>query len=188
MLSLPRELELGADGDLRQRPARGIDELRGTKRIGATGAAFDGEAVDLGGIGRAADLVVRLECSGGLQLVTSAAGDEYLAVVRDPDTGDVVVDRRRASLDPRAKGGSWRLPAPQEGPVELRIVLDHSVAEVFTSAGESLTVRFYPVGDAPWRLRATAQGAGAAVPYAVEAWDLAGLAIKDKRPTAEDTP
>jgi beta-fructofuranosidase len=97
----------------------------------------------------------------------------------------VVVDRSRASLDPRAKRGSWRLPAPP-GPADIRVVLDHSAAEVFTAEGRVLTLRLYPVGGAPWRLRATTSGA-APVPYEVEAWDLRGLHIHDRRPEPERT-
>ncbi|MBA2950437.1 glycoside hydrolase family 32 protein [Streptomyces sp. PSKA28] len=183
MLSLPRELTLGDDGTVRQRPAREVERMRGERRIGATGEARADQPAVLGEIGRICDISVRLETAGGLRLITDVAGSEYLDIVRDPATGEVVVDRTHASLDRRAKGGSWRLPA-QAGPVDLRIVLDHSVAEMFTDEGQALTLRLYPVGDAPWRLQAVSAGT-APVPYAVEAWDLAGLPIHDKRPESE---
>ncbi|WP_231905550.1 GH32 C-terminal domain-containing protein [Streptomyces davaonensis] len=53
----------------------------------------------------------------------------------------------------------------------LRILLDHSVAEIFTAAGRALTLRFYPVGEGPWRVQVDAVGVGSAA-YTVKAWDL----------------
>jgi beta-fructofuranosidase len=185
MLSLPREVTPGRDGTLRQRPAREIDQLRQGRRVRSAGEVRAGRPVELGEVGPACDITARLDAAGGLRLVTDAAGSEYLDIVRDPATGDVVVDRSRASLDPRAKRGSWRLPAPP-GPADIRVVLDHSAAEVFTSEGQVLTLRLYPVGGAPWRLRATTSGA-APVPYEVEAWDLRGVHIHDRRPEPEWT-
>lgn len=179
MLSLPRELTLGKDGTLRQRPAAEIARLRGPHRVRARG----NEPAVLGNIGRAADLTATLSSGSGLRVITSADGEEFLAIDRDEATGDVLVSRNHASLDSRAKKGLWRLPATP-GPVELRILLDHSVAEVFTAEGLALTVRFYPVGGAdPWGLIATGTG-----PYAVDAWDIHAPAVQDKRPEPEIPP
>jgi beta-fructofuranosidase len=116
-----------------------------------------------------------LQPGGGLRVTTSGDGREYLDIHLDPATGDVVIDRDHASLDARAKGGRARIPARQ-GPVELRIVLDHSVAEVFTADGQALTLRFYPVGGAGWQLHATGEA-----PYSVDAWDLDPPEITDLR-------
>ncbi|HEY5832996.1 glycoside hydrolase family 32 protein [Streptomyces sp.] len=187
MLSPPRELTLARDGtpygSVRQRPARELDRLRGDQRVDVSGeVSADAEPVDLGEIGQASDLTARLAPGAGLRVVTSADGTEYLDLSYDRATGDLVVDRDHASLDPRAKGGSWRLPVGEEA-ADLRVVLDHSVAEVFTAAGEALTIRFYPVGGSPWRLQATGDGSAAA--YTVHAWDLAALDIQDKRPEPE---
>jgi beta-fructofuranosidase len=170
MLTLPRELEPGADGELVQRPAGELLALRGARRIAAAGKASAEEPADLGEVARATDLMVTLDRGGRLRLLTSPDGTEYLDIVHHPATGEMVVDRDHASLDPRAKGGSWRLPS--EGPTAtLRILLDHSVAEVFTASGRSLTLRFYPVGDGPWRVQMGATGVDSAA-YTVGAWDL----------------
>ncbi|MHA4818239.1 glycoside hydrolase family 32 protein [Streptomyces aculeolatus] len=173
MLSLPRELTLATDGTVRQTPASEVDKLRGAHRIHASGS---GPAA-LGAISPTADVTVRLEADGGLRLTTSADGREHLDIRRDADTGDVVADRGGASLDPRTKGGSWRLPAPSRtAPAELRIVLDRSVAEIFAADGQTLTLRFYPIGGDDWQLHATG-----AAPYAVDAWDLIPLEVTDLR-------
>jgi beta-fructofuranosidase len=175
MLSLPRELTLGTDGTLRQCPARELSALRGAHRVHTSGSG----PARLGGIGRACDMAASLQPGGGLRVTTSEDGREHLDIRLDPATSEVVVDRDHASLDARAKGGRARIPARQ-GPVELRIVLDHSVAEVFTADGQALTLRFYPVGGAGWQLHATGEA-----PYSVDAWDLDPPEIKDLRRPAQ---
>jgi beta-fructofuranosidase len=129
--------------------------------------------------GRAREVTGRLQPGGGLRVTTSADGREHLDIRldihRDPARGELVVDRDHASLDPRAKRGRAGIPVPP-GPVDLRIVLDHSVAEVFTADGQALTLRFYPVGGAGWRLHATGDAA-----CTVDAWDLDPPEIADLR-------
>ncbi|WP_137991531.1 glycoside hydrolase family 32 protein [Streptomyces vilmorinianum] len=167
MLTLPRELSLTAEGRLAQRPARELLGLRGARLLESSSAS--GPA-DLGPIGPATDLVARLEGDAGLRVVTSADGAEYLEIRRDPGTGEIAVDRTHASLDPRARRGHWRLPGPRgDAPAELRVLLDHSIAELFTAEGEALTVRFYPVGGAAWRLRSTGTSTSHCT---VDAWEL----------------
>ncbi|MBC2905954.1 glycoside hydrolase family 32 protein [Streptomyces sp. PSKA01] len=172
MLTLPRELTPGTDGTLIQRPARELLALRGERRIAARGETSADHPTDLGEVSRSTDLTVTLERGARLRLLTSPDGTEYLDIVHEALTGDLLVDRDHASLDPRAKGGVWRLP-PEGRTATLRILLDHSVAEIFTASGRALTARFYPVGDGPWRVRMEATGVSPAT-YTVEAWDLSG--------------
>ncbi|MGC0327827.1 beta-fructofuranosidase [Streptomyces sp. SAI-170] len=170
MLSLPRELTAAEDGTLRQRPARELTALRRDRRIDAAGEVTPGDAVELGSVSRAADVTARLGRGARLRLLTSADGAEYLDLVHDPGTGELIVDRDHASLDPRARRGRWRLP-PEGATAELRLLIDHSAVEVFTAEGRTLTLRFYPVGKGPWRLRADTVGERRAA-YEVRAWDL----------------
>jgi beta-fructofuranosidase len=146
VLTIPREITV-VDGEVFQRPAEEVLALRG-------------EQLELGEVPRSFDLEATGE--GILRLVTGA--DEYLEIRLA--AGEVVVDRDHASLDPRARGGSYRMPCPSG---ELRVVVDRSIAEIFTATGQVLTVRFYPVGDGPWRLEA--QG------FAVDAWELQPLKV-----------
>jgi beta-fructofuranosidase len=143
--------------------------------------------VELGEVHRSFDLTARLEASGeaGLRLVTAADDSEYLDIRLDPAAGRLVVDRDRASLDTRAHGGSYRMPCPSDQPVELRVVVDHSIAEVFLSTGQALTLRFYPVGDGPWRLQART-APGARLGFTVDAWELLPLEIKEPAVDAAD--
>jgi beta-fructofuranosidase len=193
MLSLPRELTLTEHG-LHQAVAREIDLLRGGRLLDVTWTVTDAAPAELGQIDRSTDLVATLgrstdgRAAAGLRVVTSADGSEHLDVGLDPGTGDLIVDRAAASLDPRAKKGSWRIPirVPPGGSVELRALIDHSVIEIFTSNGEALTLRFYPTGTSDWRLLARALGSGE-VRLTVTAWQLAPLAMSSYEPNPRST-
>jgi beta-fructofuranosidase len=194
ILSLPREVTLGSDGGVRQRPARELDALRGERTLQSKGQVTAGSPCELGATGRSFDLTARLQRSAdggaaaGLRLVTSPDGSEYLDIIPDPATGEVVVDRTHASREPRAKGGSWRIPRTLEPgeSVELRIVVDRSIAEIFLGTGEALTLRFYPLGEEPWHLQARTAGEGTAA-FEVQAWQLNPLSIQDKRDSPDDS-
>ncbi|MFR9795740.1 glycoside hydrolase family 32 protein [Streptomyces sp. MS06] len=181
MLTLPREVSVDGDGTVRQQPAVELLALRGERTVHAVGETYGPEPVDLGRVGRAFDLTARLEATGsaGLRLLTGPDGSEYLDIRLDAAAGELVVDRDHASLDGRAQGGTYRMPCPAGRPAELRVVVDHSVAEVFlTSTGQVLTLRFYPTGSSPWRLEArTAPGARLA--YTADAWELLPLTVKE---------
>ncbi|MEV6103603.1 glycoside hydrolase family 32 protein [Streptomyces sp. NPDC051940] len=193
LLTLPRELTLAPDGTAHQRPARELHALRGAETVRAEGAAPPGAPYDLGPVGRAFDLAARLHRSpdgrsaSGIRLVMSP--DEYLDVALDPATGDLVADRTHASRSARARGGSWRIPgaAAPGGSAEVRLLVDHSIAEVFLGTGESLTLRFYPLGADPWRLQARTTGTGAA-PFTARAWPLSPDRARRPLPTAVSRP
>ena len=181
VLTLPREISVDDGGTLRQQPATELFALRGEHNVHAEGVAQGPEPLELGAVGRAFDLTARLEPGGasGLRLLTTADGSEYLDIRLDAATGELVVDRDHASADARAHGGAYRMPCPTGQPVELRVVVDHSIAEVFlTSTGQVLTLRFYPTGNGPWRLQAHT-APDARLGYAVDAWELLPLVIKE---------
>ncbi|CAM5250479.1 glycoside hydrolase family 32 protein [Streptomyces aurantiogriseus] len=178
-LTLPRELTLADDGTVGQRPARELLALRGERVLHRTGHVTKSEPAELGQVSRTFDLTAALtpDTSGtsGLRLITSADGAEHLDITLDPAAGRLTVDRNRASLDPRARPGTYAVSCPAVNvpgtPVELRVVVDRSIAEIYLASGQVLTIRFYPVGDGPWRLQAHTTGAGD-TGFTVEAWDL----------------
>ncbi|MFJ8082407.1 glycoside hydrolase family 32 protein [Streptomyces sp. NPDC096205] len=185
LLTLPREVTLGEDGSVRQQPARELLSLRDGRALTASGETSS--AAQLGTVDPSFDLTARLELhapatSGGLRLVTSADGSEYLDIRIDPTTGELVVDREHASLDPRAHGGTYRIPCPEAktasgAAIELRLVVDRSVAELYLPSGRTLTLRFYPTGGSPWRLEAHAAGGGH-IGYTVAAWNLRPYTVR----------
>ncbi|POM23648.1 hypothetical protein BTM25_48080 [Actinomadura rubteroloni] len=61
---------------------------------------------------------------------------------------------------------------------DVRIIVDRSIAEIFLGTGEALTLRLYPVGDGPWRLRARAAGEGFAA-FDVRVWPLRPAGTED---------
>ncbi|GAB7002561.1 glycoside hydrolase family 32 protein [Nocardioides sp. AN3] len=181
MISLPREVTLTADR-VAQRPAREVESLR-ADLVAEMSGPVEGAAV-LGEVPRCVDVVAGLgwspdgRAAAGLRLLTSADGRERVDVRLDPGTGEVVIDRSSASRDPRAKGGTWRIAsgAAPGDVVEVRMVVDHSVVEVFLGTGEAATMRFYPVGAEPWRLSAVTCGEGEAQ-CTVSVWALVPLVI-----------
>ncbi|WP_405730639.1 glycoside hydrolase family 32 protein [Streptomyces sp. NBC_01537] len=173
ILTLPREVTLTDGRSVCQQPARELLGLRSAQLLDATGRART-TPTTLGEVSRTFDLTAQLTPAtgrpGGLRLITSADGTEYLDITVDSDAGVVAVDRSHASHAPRAAGGTYRIPCPAArsgAPIELRLVVDRSVVEVFLSTGEALTLRFYPVSDAPWLLQARS------VDFTVQAWELA---------------
>ncbi|MFJ8468832.1 GH32 C-terminal domain-containing protein [Streptomyces swartbergensis] len=124
-----------------------------------TAAGVTAGTAVLGTAGASFDLTARLQRAGGLRLVASADSAEYLDIRIDPAAGELVVDRDNASVDPRAQGGTCGVPCPAAS-VELRLVVDRSVAELYLPSGRALTLRFYPTGDAPWRIEARAGDGG----------------------------
>jgi beta-fructofuranosidase len=179
VLTLPRELTLADDGTVGQRPARELTALRGERVLRGTGHVTPSQPVELGHVSRTFDLTATLSPdptgTSGLRLVTSSDGTEYLDIGLDPATGLLTADRGHASLGTRARSGAYTMPCPavrvSGAPVELRVIVDRSIAEIYLVTGQVLTLRFYPVGDGPWRLQARTTGTGR-TDFTVEAWDL----------------
>lgn len=180
VLTVPRELTLDETGRPSQQPAAEIAGLRSARTTHAAGSVQHGESVDLGELPRSFDLTTHLDTTGqaGLRIITNPAGTEYLEIRHDRNISELIVDRDHASLDQRARGGTYRIPHLADEPVDLRIIVDHSIVELFTSTGETLTVRFYPSGANTWSLQAFAMP-GARLHYAVDAWEMNPLVIKE---------
>ena len=173
-LTVPRELSLSRDGcRLIQRPAAEVSELRlSTDPVlhlrgvevntpsGAPGLPLDrvsGSALDL-------ELQLRLKegngCrASGLLLRSSDPRGPCVTVLFDWNErrlevqgGALEGDFGRQEAEERVRGGELS-HVPWE-PLGLRVLIDHSVLEVFASNGETLTTRVYrgalPEGGA-WR-------------------------------------
>jgi beta-fructofuranosidase len=64
-------------------------------------------------------------------------------------------------------------------PVELRVIVDRSIAEVYLGDGRVLTLRFYPLAEGPWRLQARTTGTGRS-DFTAEVWDLTPGGIRQE--------
>ena len=175
-LSLPRVIETGPDGDLRQRPADEVTELR-TDRLAAD------EAVAL-----APDERRRLGVSGAaIEIEAEIALDDAeaveLSVFETPDRvehtpiryardGTLAVDRAPSSRDPNAFGDAQSMAVPpHDEPLSLRAFLDRSVIEIYANGRHCLTSRVYPTRDDAVGVSARAEGGRAAV-ASLSAWQL----------------
>jgi beta-fructofuranosidase len=156
MLSLPRELTL-EDDRLVVRPARELEALRDDLCRAHSGS---GDA-RLGEVPRAFELWLRLEGPASQAAIILECGEgQTFEIQLDGVNGRVTVDRDHASADARAYRGSSTIESKygllERGVTELRWFVDRSVSELFLSEGAVATTRFFPVSDAPWKLRITA--------------------------------
>jgi beta-fructofuranosidase len=191
-MTLPRVVDLDADGRLRQRPAPELESLRG-ERVS--------ERVDLGpeertslplsGNAYEVDLTLDREPGATLELVLFESPARTERTVVRWDGAELVVDRSRSSHGHGADEGEQRLPlGPAEGaatPVDehahvtdggregadrlsLRVFVDGSVVELFADESRCLTSRVYPT-------RRDAEGVSlvardGTVSVDVDAWEL----------------
>ena len=109
--------------------------------------------------------------------------DEWVDVDLDREAGTVAIDTDHASTDARARGGrvvaSGAFDEASARPA-LRLFLDGSVIEAFTSAGRSLTTRAYPLSGSGWTVEA---------PDGVLIWNLeAAVTTEEEAPAVAALP
>jgi beta-fructofuranosidase len=143
-------VELAADGTPRLLPAVELLALRtgSGRRADARLAAGDQTMLEADA-GRALDVEARLVPGIGgrvwLRVLASQDGAEVTEVGVD-DAGRVYLSRDRSSRRPGTLGGTFWMPVglDEDGGVELRVLVDGSVVEVFAGEGHALTARAYP--------------------------------------------
>ncbi|MFI5706524.1 glycoside hydrolase family 32 protein [Kribbella sp. NPDC051620] len=150
-MSLPRQLTIGRDGQLVQEPVAEIAALRRDHVAVRPQTLEPGVAIELSEvIGDQLDIEARLVIPDGayaeIALRCSPDGTERTVISIDrAGTGELRLDRANSSLDPDVDRTplAGALPIPADGSVELRIIVDHSVLEIFAN-GRALTARIYP--------------------------------------------
>jgi len=177
-LSLPREIDLGPDGRLRQRPARELTRLReDTFLREASRELTAGQEWDLGR-GRYLELTatVGLVDADAVELVAFASPDgEEETRVRYTAESELVVDRHDASADPEATSDAQRMPiTPYDDPLQLRAFFDGSVVELFANERHCLTSRVYPTRADSEGLSLRARGGRASV-SSLSVWQLGSM-------------
>jgi beta-fructofuranosidase len=157
-ISLPRRAWLARSASGVERvatePHPAVDALRMGESRPANGAALPYQA----------EIIVP-EVAGRVRLTFGE--HEWFDLELDPVAGTVTIDRDRSSNDTRAHVG--RAVARDafdgaSGRPAVRMLLDGSVLEVFTSAGRSLTTRVYPLSAQDWTIEA---------PEGAQLWELA---------------
>lgn len=146
-LSVPRELTL-EDGDLRVFPAAEVAFHRGRSLIDGE-VVLEAESVWVFE-GRHLDLCLRVEAGNEhpvrVTLLRSADGAEETVVSYTPEARQLKIDRARSSLDARTVRDSQRLHLAlgRGEELDLRVLLDGSVLEVYANGRACLSSRVYP--------------------------------------------
>lgn len=147
-MTVPRELRLDERGRLLQRPVAEIAALRtGSAAIEPTGAArgerarFRGRALDI-----EASFVLRDRQKAGLVLCASPDGSEATRIVYWPEARRLTIERSRSSINARTRRQDvhGQINLDRGEPLNLRVLLDHSVLEVFANERLCLSTRIYP--------------------------------------------
>jgi sucrose-6-phosphate hydrolase SacC (GH32 family) len=152
--SVPRELMLKTvDGrpELFQWPLREIDRLRAGELLRARDQRLVGERT-LSAQGSALDIGLAIRPTGashvGLKVLTGANGDETI-VGYDVVAGRVYIDRTRSGTAAEKMAGFYGVHSGplrlRDGVLNLRILVDNSIVEVFAENGAlALTDLVYP--------------------------------------------
>lgn len=146
-LSVPREVFL-EDGDLRVVPAREVAQYR-TAVLMDTSVLLGADAA-LPFEGRHLDLCVSVAAGNEhrvhVSVLRSADGAEETVITYDPEARQLRIDRSRSSLESGTIRDTQRCHlalARGEG-LNLRVLLDGSVLEVYASGRACLSSRVYP--------------------------------------------
>lgn len=143
-LSLPRVVNL-VDGEVRQRPAPELRELRERHAVEDTVSLDSDEHRTLPVSGSALEIAVEVDLGDadefGLVVCESPAGSEYTPIRYTGD--ELVVERAHSSLDDAADADEQRMPVP-DGTLSLRAFVDGSIVELFADQRRCLTSRIYP--------------------------------------------
>jgi beta-fructofuranosidase len=150
MLSIPRSLRVGPDGRLATAP---LDELAALRLPGHSTRAVRLAAAEVWSVretaGPAWEARVVFSAESGarlrVRLCASPDDEEATLIECDPQSGALLLDRRRSSLAPETDAdvrtfGLWERPRDR---VELRIFVDGTAIETFID-GQALTTRVYP--------------------------------------------
>jgi beta-fructofuranosidase len=176
VISLPRVVTIGPDGQLVQAPAPEVASLRGAA---VRTAARPLSPVPLGvGSGDQLDIELDLSLAPDTQIEVALRatedGSERTILVLERHAGGsgrLVLDRSASSLDATvdATPRSGSVPIGDDGRVSLRVLIDHSALEIFAN-GRALTARLYPTR--PDALGVTVAAAGDALLEAAAAWPM----------------
>lgn len=148
VMGIPRELELGADGTIWQRPVRELEDLRRDARplVPSAGLQRVGDQLNI-------ELDARLDSGQELRLVLAASEDgqeRTVLSIRAGEGAEAVVELDR-SASTRTDGVDVSMLAGEvpldDGRLGLLVLVDHSCIEVFAN-GRALSARVNPTLDA----------------------------------------
>ena len=176
-MSLPRELWLGDDGQLRMRPVEELQRLRcHAQTVENVAVGADKEVVLDKIAGNTLELLVEIEPQGakqcGVKVCRSPDGVEQTLVYCDAADQKLKIDVTKASLGEGPKNveaGPFELK--QGEALILRVFVDRSVIEAFANDRQAAMRRIYPTRPDSIGVSLFSQG-GAAKVRVVKAWEM----------------
>ncbi len=175
VLSLPRVVDMGPEGHIRQRPAAEVRELRQrqvAEQSSLTIEAGDRHSLNVTGRSLELELEVGLYDASAFELSVFESPDrERRTLVRYTEDNELLVDRSSAGADSRGEPETQRMPVtPYDEPLSLRVFLDGSVVELYANERHCLTSRVY-TGAEQDGLSVATEG-GSATIDTFSAWEL----------------
>lgn len=165
-MAIPRTIRLDADGAPAWEPVVELLALRRERLLAIAGSAPLGPGATVGcrgGLQIDAEIDLVLAPGAVAHLVLRASDDDtertVLEVGRadEPGRGWLRLDRSASSLDPAThatpRGGT--IPVHDDGRIRLRVLVDHSVLEIFAN-GWPLSARVYPTLSTALRVEVAA--------------------------------
>ena len=181
VMSLPRVLAIRPDGVLGQAPASEIQNLRTDHKQLRDLALPRSKPIELTEIiGEQIDLDIRIQTpQPGLVRVAvrcTPDGKERTVITFDTLQGTLSLDRTRSSLDPNVDTVELhgKLRAHRTDGVDLRIIIDHSILEIFADEELALTARIYPTCSDALRVNVES-GVEQAIITQLDAWTMADI-------------
>ena len=147
-LSLPRELSLGPDGQLRQHVATEVTQLRTSELSVPDSVTLDSDSHRFEARGAQLELQFTLELgdAAACELAVLESADETeRTLLRYTQDGELLVDRSTASHDERTATApqGMDVPVPEDG-ISIHAFVDRSIVELYVNERECLTSRIYP--------------------------------------------
>jgi beta-fructofuranosidase len=181
-MSLPRVLTHCSDGTLWQTPLPALTAWRG-ERFVSIGCLAGSQKLDFAGDCLELKLRWRNHNADQLLLWLWVGADERTALVFEPHTGCLRLDRSQSSLASDVSRLARTLTLPANGEIELHVFLDHTTLEIFV-AGQALSARIYPSELA---LGLEIETRGGEAEFMLEGWLLAKPAVALFQPIANKT-
>lgn len=181
VMSLPRGLTLREDGRLGIEPAAELQTLRASHSHAHIDSLAANTSVELEGIsGDTLELSATFEPGDalrvGLKVRSSPGGQEETLIYYDVESGQLVLDTRRSSLNTETEGSLFtgKLSIAPGEQVHLRVFLDRSVIEVYAQGTTCITGRVYPSRADSQTIHAFAEGDNSGA-LSVESWEMRSI-------------
>jgi beta-fructofuranosidase len=176
VMSLPRQLTLGADGALRAMPVPEIENLRATQARFTDIALAPGADHLLPTRGNCLELLAEFAPTQercGVKVCSSPDQAEETLVGYDYRSQQLFLDRQLSSLSPDVQQGvlQARLQLEKAENLRLHVFLDRSVIEVFANERCSLAARIYPSRPDSLGIRLFSTRAGAHL-VSLDVWQM----------------